>query len=518
MNTLTNRRDFIQTGTGLLATISSPATAADSSRIEIDPAPAFDLSPHLYMQFMEPLGTTDSSVEAAWDHDAKDWRADVVAATADLAPTMMRWGGIFTDYYRWREGVGPRNRRVPMRNILWGGYESNQVGTAEFVDFSRRVGADPLVCVNFESDGRPNFMEVDGSRRVGDAREAAEWVAYCNDPDNAERKGHGFAAPLRVPYWQIGNETSYARQGFDLNTAKRKTVEFARAMRQADPSIKLIGWGGRDWRQRELGDKAPQWAKGMIEAAGDLLDYVAFHHMFNPDSAEEPVLAFGKFRQDPARSWDQLMGAWKAHDEKIRWAREQVAGTAMPLAMTECHYAIPGRHRCEVLSTWACGVSYARLLNLHERHGDVLKIATAADFCGTRWQVNAVMIPVPKSAGRAFLMPVAHVMRLYRKHTGAQALKVFRSPDGLDVTASRTGEKIFLHVANANRTRGVSAVISVPGRALSGGKAWEIAADPMLEILGNDPGVLAPKEKAVPPDGRWTFPPASVTALEVGLT
>ena len=87
--------------------------------------------------------------------------------------------------------------------------------------------------------------------------------------------------------------------------------------------------------------------------------------------------------------------------------------------MTECHFAIPGRNRCDVLSTWAAGVSYGRILNNHQRHGDVLKIATAADFCGTRWQVNAVMIPVPH--GNAYLMPVARVMKLYRHHIGKQA-------------------------------------------------------------------------------------------------
>jgi hypothetical protein len=34
-----------------------------------------------------------------------------------------------------------------------------------------------------------------------------------------------------------------------------------------------------------------------------------------------------------------------------------------------------------------------------------LKIATLADFCGTRWQVNAVMIPTP--GGKSYMMPVA---------------------------------------------------------------------------------------------------------------
>src|SRR5262245_30433529 len=83
------------------------------SAIVLDRQPSFELSPYLYMQFMEPLGATDGSVEAAWDHARDDWREDVVAITRDLAPTMMRWGGIFADFYRWREGVGPRGARPP---------------------------------------------------------------------------------------------------------------------------------------------------------------------------------------------------------------------------------------------------------------------------------------------------------------------------------------------------------------------------------------------------------------------
>ena len=38
----------------------------DRKALVIDPTPVFDLSPYLYMQFMEPLNNTDSSVEAAW--------------------------------------------------------------------------------------------------------------------------------------------------------------------------------------------------------------------------------------------------------------------------------------------------------------------------------------------------------------------------------------------------------------------------------------------------------------------
>jgi len=107
--------------------LAPQAPAVDRhSVLLVDPAPLFELSPYLYMQFMEPLGATDGAVEAAWDHAADRWRDDVLAVTRDLAPTMMRWGGIFVDFYRWREGVGPRNERPSMLNLLWGGLESNQ--------------------------------------------------------------------------------------------------------------------------------------------------------------------------------------------------------------------------------------------------------------------------------------------------------------------------------------------------------------------------------------------------------
>src|SRR4029453_10168652 len=93
-------------------------------------------------------------------------------------------------------------------------------------------------------------MKVGGEVRTGDAQEAAGWVAYCNDLDNRDREAHGQAAPVRVRFWQIGNETSYDKNGFDLDTAARKTVEFAAAMRAADPSIQLIGWGDSGWAAR----------------------------------------------------------------------------------------------------------------------------------------------------------------------------------------------------------------------------------------------------------------------------
>ncbi len=504
------RRDAVKslvvgaTATGLAAARPAIAANADPSLLQVDLAPRFDLSPYLYMQFMEPLGVTDSSVEASWDHLQDCWRPDLIEATQELAPTMMRWGGIFTDFYRWREGVGPREKRPPMVNLMWGGLESNQIGTAEFIDFCRQVKSEPLMCVNFQGDGRRQYREAKGSMRWGDAQEAADWVAYCNDPDNAERRGHGFADPLTIRYWQLGNETSYDNRGFDKPQAIAKTIEFSQAMRAVDPSIQIIGWGDSGW------------AAEMHEQAGEHVDMLAFHQMFNPDRDKNPVLKGELYRRDPAATWDCLMNAWRINDAKIRETRDGLAGRNVPLAMTECHFAIPGRDRCDVLSTWAAGVSYGRILNNHQRHGDVLKIATAADFCGTRWQVNAVMIPVPH--GRSYLMPVARVMKLYRHHIGEQAVDVTRTPDGLDVVASRTGNKLFLHVVNVNADRSVATNLDLPGATIAQATAFEIADDPMVEVSDlNSTTVMQIHKRQLASGAPWEFPAASVTAVEVEL-
>lgn len=494
-------------GASLIVTTGTKSIAFQraSSTIVIDPKPAFELSPWLYMQFMEPLGVTDTSVEAAWDHQNNKWRDDVIGITKELAPGMIRWGGIFSSYYRWKEAVGPRNQRRPMLNITWNGIETNQIGTAEFVDFCRQTSAEPLMAVNFESEGFAGYATTkNGDIRSANASEASEWVDYCNNPSNKLRIKHGSKDPLTIKMWQLGNETSYGKNKFDVEKAALKTIEFADAMRKADPSIKLIGWGDSGW------------AKRMIEVAGEKIDYVAFHHMYNPgQNIKNSPLHDNEYRKDPAGTWEILMNAYKIHESKINTIRDEISSYKMPIALTECHYAIPGRNRCEVLSSWAAGVSYARLMNLHERNGDLLKIGTLADFCGTRWQVNAIMIPVP--SGKAFMMPVAKIMALYRKYSGKEYLNITGIPSELDVTASRSGNKIFLHVVNTNRVGQVITSLRVDGHDITSIKAFEISADPEFEILGasNDP--MIPKERVLPLNEPVSFPGASVTAIELTI-
>jgi alpha-L-arabinofuranosidase len=171
-----------------------------------------------------------------------------------------------------------------------------------------------------------------------------------------------------------------------------------------------------------------------------------------------------------------------------------------------------------VLATWAAGVSYARILNNHQRHGDVLKIATAADFCGTRWQNNAVMIPVPKGKDRAYLQPVARVMQLYRHHIGSHAARMGGIPDGLDVVASRRGNTVFLHVANVQRAMPVTATLQIAGHTIRSGRVFEISVEPTVELSYlNSADVMKTVERPMTANGVWEFPAASVSAVELEI-
>jgi hypothetical protein len=115
------------------------------------------------------------------------------------------------------------------------------------------------------------------------------------------------------------------------------------------------------------------------------------------------------------------------------------------------------------------------------------------------------------------MMPVALVMALYRHHTGEQALGVAKTPDGLDVTASRTGERVYLHVVNTNRDRSVTAKLRIEDTSIRSGQIFELAANPEFEVIETQAHEIKPVQKDLPPDGSWTFPAASVSAVELSV-
>jgi hypothetical protein len=111
-------------------------------------------------------------------------------------------------------------------------------------------------------------------------------------------------------------------------------------------------------------------------------------------------------------------------------------------------------------------------------------------------------------------------MRLFKRHNGEEAVAVKDAPSDLDIAASRTKDRVFLHVANLRYDGAVEATLAVEGRGISGGRVFEIAPEnPRLAVSEDQPDVFAPKEKPLGPGPTvtWRFPAASVSVVELDL-
>ena len=130
----------------------------------------------------------------------KGFRKSLVESFRKINPPVLRWpGGCFAEIYNWRDGIGKRSERPTTVNWWYNNdkrVESNQVGTHEFVEFCRLVGAEPYFAANITS---VTPLEI------------RNWIEYCNFPENLTslsklRGTNGDLKPLDVKYWGIGNE------------------------------------------------------------------------------------------------------------------------------------------------------------------------------------------------------------------------------------------------------------------------------------------------------------------------
>lgn len=220
---------------------------------------------NIYGQFMSRRpgcsqgGLYDPAASTADEHGV---RADVSAAIAACRPGVIRWpGGCTGTSYRWLDGVGPMAERPRKIDLHFGWEARYEFGTVEFVDWCRRVGAEPHL----------NFAMGTGS-----LEEAAAWVEYCNRTGEthyaALRRRHGRLDPLGVRYWQLGNE-EYGPWEIGHCSPREyatKAREWAKAARQVDPGISLLAVGGTP------GDGG-HWAWDVLPKVAPWVDYITFH-------------------------------------------------------------------------------------------------------------------------------------------------------------------------------------------------------------------------------------------------
>lgn len=210
-----------------------------------------------------------------WTHSAQGLyleESDAISpgyiALADrLAPTALRYpGGTNSDFYHWKNGIGPYASRRPNKT-LEGKEERIKLGTDDFLALCARWKSEPLITVNIAT---------------GTAQEAAEWVRYTNK--RATR-----LPPVK--YWEIGNEP-YLEAHFPearVTPAEYATRanRFIAAMKAVDPAIQC----GLVLRNDTLGGVEATPFRGYIDTvlAGVTapFEFAALHSSYFPVTFEK---------------------------------------------------------------------------------------------------------------------------------------------------------------------------------------------------------------------------------------
>ncbi|OQC64156.1 MAG: Intracellular exo-alpha-(1-_5)-L-arabinofuranosidase [Verrucomicrobia bacterium ADurb.Bin006] len=343
------------------------------------------------------------------------WRVDVVEAVRRLRPGVIRFGGSAIETYEWDQCLGPSDERAPFVQTYWGGIEENFVGVEEFVQFCREVDAEPLICVRWTG------------RKPADAAAQVEYFNGAADtPWGQRRVRNGHAEPYGVRYWQIGNEVG----GPEYDGAVRA---FAEAMRQADPSIRVLS-------------SFP--SADTLRSSGGYLDYLCPHHYGCAD-----LVAM-------AENFDFL-------EQQIR----QFAGNRpVRIAVTEWNTTAAdwnlGRASLQTLQN---ALSCSRYHNLMHRHADSVEIAVRSNLIDSFG--SGVILTGP---GWLYCAPTYHAQCLYARAAGTYPLRVERrtqdaasdlpwnlhEPD-LSATVSSDGRTLRVYGVNSTgRTIDVQAALA----------------------------------------------------------
>ncbi|MBW6396777.1 hypothetical protein KPL78_02910 [Roseomonas sp. HJA6] len=201
-----------------------------------------------------------------WDARRNRLDPDVVAMARDMGITLVRFpGGVWSDAYDWRNGIGPQSARATTPTHPGAEERFRHVfGTDEALAFAQEIGGSLLITVN-AGHGTPEL--------------AADWVRYVN--------GEGGRAPRngRVTWWEIGNELYMAGDASGGSTTPDRyadrVVQFARAMRAVDPNIRIAAIGLRNFGRYRF-NAHDNWNEVVLRRAGSEIDLLAVHNAYSP--------------------------------------------------------------------------------------------------------------------------------------------------------------------------------------------------------------------------------------------
>jgi alpha-L-arabinofuranosidase len=278
---------LVWVGTAGMA-LSSGTGGNKQIRITVDAQkPGHTISPLLYGTNIFWVGSMNgvrqnASSEAQYRQAIEKWYG-YLPMVSELGPTILRFpGGLSSNFYLWNRGIGPYSKRKPMNSKP--GASDPIIGTDEFLLFCEELGAQSMITVNLNRASGENPIKMllsPESVYRENAAVAADWVEYCNAPNDgsnprggvdwaAERARNGHTAPYGVKYWELGNEL----QDLPVGWYQKAVRLFSQAMKSVDPSIRigaltpLKGWEAK---------KRNEWFRQIGETEGKLFDFWIRH-------------------------------------------------------------------------------------------------------------------------------------------------------------------------------------------------------------------------------------------------
>jgi alpha-N-arabinofuranosidase len=524
--------------------VGSPAPAMQTV-LEVDATKITKrVSPALFGTNLEWI----NNANGIWDPAQNRFRPEIVDAAKNLGITTVRFpGGIFADYYHWRDGIGPQSGRAARPHFADDGKSKNVFGTGELVQFCRATGAEPVIQVNIVT-GTPD--------------EAADWVSYCNRPNHPERERNGSKEPFRIRYWEIGNEQygksdnkNIAKSSLAPEEYASRYLSFAAAMRKADPSIVLIAVGGYN-SGRYTAVSNNDWNKILLRRAASSIDFLAVHNAYAPLWASTSGASF----EDVYRAMLAFPGLVSKNLNEVSHQIESFAGPSaghIQIAVTEWgpfFHAIPsdpwvGHTKTLGSALYVASAVQAFLRDQRTEMANFFKL-TEPSFMG--W-IDANGVPKPSY----------YALQMYTHHFGDRVIAVeVDSPnfgsrsvgnvDAVDRTEyldaiaslSSDGRRLYIIAVNRSFSNGLQTKVSLHGfHPRSTARAWVLTAPSLDANNGNDlpsipglywakqisaprgsmfeqgrPGTVATRETSianVSDSFSYLFPPMSVTALEL---
>jgi alpha-N-arabinofuranosidase len=425
---------------------------------------------------------------------------EMIALSRDLKTPLVRFGGNFTSGYHWRDGVGPRDKRVSMLNQAWGMPEYNHFGTDEFLRFCELIGSEPQIALNLGS---------------GTPEEAADWVRYVNERWGDRRGGL---------LWELGNELWGTFQiGYPtLERAGRRTEEFSEAVRRADPRARLIATGADP-------DRFRKWNAEQLSLHSGSFHYLATHFV---------VGAGGVLRRDPSPEFiaHSALALPVGLERRLREMKTQIdahpqARNRMKIAFTE--WLFHGAYdRAPSFGNMGGALITAGFLNTLMRVADFTPISNMTGLIefGGIWKKRGRVYGVPaywafrmySNADASIPVETRTTVQGYDVEEGNRRIPEIRDVPYLDVVAALNdaGEKLTLFVVNRHLNRDIAADIRISGFSAKPSARIETLTGTSIYQRNDEmrPQAVRPVDSTAEigaPPFHYTFPRSSVTIIEL---